>query len=264
MKTIETVIGNGNRFHDVSFLWSPDAHAFERAGTETAARAMGAAFGFSLVKFISPTVTQGELRIEFEEALTSRPPRPLATDLIRFVLSVSQDIEDFAARRDFVREFTQWISEGRGGALAEWQHREEDAFKVFDDRKLRNHIQESFDGPVIVVERSPPTAEAVMSLLSKGSGVAIGAYMGFHAAADVAPLYLYAAVPGGILLCCTAAGIAEAIQMGLRERIYKWLRAPSREAHPDHQGSVAHDVLDQPHQSVRQQAILPWHHRRGR
>jgi hypothetical protein len=85
-------------------------------------------------------------------------------------------------------------------------------------------------------------------LLSKGSGVALGAYLGFHAAAD-APLFLYAAVPGGMLVCCTVAGVAEALQLGLRERILSWLAGSTRRE--EKQPSEAQTLWSQISQSTR-------------
>jgi hypothetical protein len=244
-KMIDTVIGDGNRFHDVSFLWLSKQDDQLLNISEQTMRRMGSSLGFTHEAFVDVSVGEQQLRHIFADTLTARPPKPTTADRIGLIVELAKTLDEFSARRRFVVEFTRWASEGRLGELTEWQQREDSDLKRFDVQSLRRHIDAAFDEPTIIVERSPPSAETVMSLLSKGSGVAIGAYLGFLTAGD-SPLYLYAAVPGGMILCCTAAGIAEALQLGLRERIFQWLtrstRAPERHA-PLREAPLLRDIL---------------------
>ncbi|HEY2620022.1 MAG TPA: hypothetical protein VGI78_21950, partial [Acetobacteraceae bacterium] len=194
---------------------------------EQTIRRMGSALGFTCESFINVTAGEQELRRAFVDTLSARPPRPTTADALRLITELSKALDEFSARRRFVVEFTRWASEGRLDALTKWQQHEETDLRQFSAYALREHVLAAFDHPAIIVERSPPTAETVMSLLSKGSGVAIGAYLGFHTVGD-SPLFLYAAVPGGMLLCCTAAGIAEGLQFGLRERVFSWLSGSAK------------------------------------
>jgi hypothetical protein len=104
-----------------------------------------------------------------------------------------------------------------------------------------------------------------MSLLSKGSGVAIGAYVGFQAAANLTPLYLYATIPGGIFICCTVAGIAEALQFGLRERLFRWLNpssAPDAHLQLPELSSEGREERDDRAAKDRNTHVLPWQRKR--
>ncbi len=253
-KMITTAIGDGNKFHDVCFLWAPRQPDHLPNITEQTIRQMGSALGFTHEAYVDVSAGEPVLRQAFVDTLSARPPRPDASDVIRLIIELSKTVAEFSARRRFVTEFTRWATEGRLGALTEWQRQEDTDLQRFDVGALRQHVLSAFDQPAVIVERSPPTAETVMALLSKGSGVAIDAYLGFQAVGD-SPLFLYAAVPGGMLLCCTAAGIAEALQLGLRERLYLWLTgstAKPEKAVPLNQRSLFRDLLGDRTEVVRQ------------
>ncbi|CEP35285.1 MULTISPECIES: hypothetical protein [unclassified Halomonas] len=75
---------------------------------------------------------------------------------------------------------------------------------------------------VFPFENSPLTAESIGSLLTKAGGCGAGTYIGF-AVAGTTPL-LFIAVPTGMIICGAAAGIAQGLEEGLRERISKFIR----------------------------------------
>lgn len=68
--------------------------------------------------------------------------------------------------------------------------------------------------PVIPFESSPLGPKALSDLATAGGGVgvAVGAYASGH------PILLLA-IPAGIVVCGAAAGIADALRIGLRSRI---------------------------------------------
>lgn len=75
---------------------------------------------------------------------------------------------------------------------------------------------------VFPFENSPLKAESIGSLLTKAGGYGAGAYIGF-AVAGTTPL-LFIAVPAGMIICGAAAGIAQGLEEGLRERISRFIR----------------------------------------
>jgi hypothetical protein len=226
-KVVETVIGTGNKYSDVSFLWAANPQISPGADQEELLQQIGPILGMACRETVAVSEGETVLTQVFLKALLASNPRPLAGDAIRLIIELSRDVQDPAERRLFVKALTHEISRDREDVLSQWQRGEAGQLAGFDPEVLRNHILAAFKSPQIIVERSPPTAETVMSLVSKGSGVAIGAYLGFHTFEN-APLLLYATVPGGMLLCGTAAGVAEALQLGLRERLYRWLAGSSR------------------------------------
>jgi hypothetical protein len=89
-----------------------------------------------------------------------------------------------------------------------------------------------FTERAIVVEESPPSLVDFVSIVTHGSGAAIGAYTGY-AAGQSSPLLLLVTVPFGILICASAMGLAQALERGLRERLYDSLRARRLSRLPD-------------------------------
>jgi hypothetical protein len=221
-KIIETAIGVGNKYNDISFLWAANPSVGPNTDQTELLREIGPLLGMTCKEMVPVSDGEAALREAFIKALLASKPRPLAGDAIRFIIEFSRDIQDPAERRSFVKDFTRQVSRDREDILSQWQRGEEGQIAGFDPDLVRKHILSAFESPQVIIEHSPPTAETIMALLSKGSGVAIGAYLGFHSI-ESAPLLLYATVPGGMLLCGTAAGIAEALQLGLRERLYRWL-----------------------------------------
>jgi hypothetical protein len=67
-------------------------------------------------------------------------------------------------------------------------------------------------------ERSPLDGET-LSAIVQSSGVAIGAALGFIAAAN-SPLLLFVLVPAGMIVCSAAEGVA----IGIRDRLKKLVR----------------------------------------
>lgn len=71
---------------------------------------------------------------------------------------------------------------------------------------------------VVPFETSPLSAQSFASVLGAGGGV--GGAVGYYATGD--PLILVA-VPAGIIICGAAAGVADALRIGLRARILEMM-----------------------------------------
>lgn len=75
---------------------------------------------------------------------------------------------------------------------------------------------------VVPFEESPLSAESIGSIVTKASGTSIGAFMGFVVAGNTPLLFVF--VPAGMILFGAAAGVASALEQGLRERVLKLIR----------------------------------------
>lgn len=76
-------------------------------------------------------------------------------------------------------------------------------------------------GDIVPFESSPLDARSLASIVT-GSGVAAGAAVGFVVGAGVPPLLLIT-VPAGMIICGAAAGIAAALDQGLKARLLRRL-----------------------------------------
>lgn len=96
---------------------------------------------------------------------------------------------------------------------------------IIGDRAVIQFAEEASFARLVPFEQSPIDLESIVSLFTKASstsGVALGAYAGW-AVAGPTPL-LFVSVTGGMLLFGAAAGIASALQEGLRYRFLRWLK----------------------------------------
>lgn len=76
--------------------------------------------------------------------------------------------------------------------------------------------------PVIPFEASPLQLHVLATLVTKASGVAIGAFAGFVA---VGPSpFLLVTVPAGMIICGAAKPVAEALESGLRDKLQRFLK----------------------------------------
>lgn len=75
---------------------------------------------------------------------------------------------------------------------------------------------------VVPFEGSPLSAESVGNLITTASGVGLGAYTGFIVAGG-SPL-VFVLVPAGMIVFGAAAGVARALEEGLRERVLGLIR----------------------------------------
>jgi hypothetical protein len=76
-------------------------------------------------------------------------------------------------------------------------------------------------GKHVIFENSPLSMESIAGLVQKATGVGIGAYVGFLVGGNSFLLLL--TVPAGIVICGSAAGVAQALEADLKERILKML-----------------------------------------
>jgi hypothetical protein len=76
-------------------------------------------------------------------------------------------------------------------------------------------------GDVVPVELSPLGAESLAGVLTKAGGGAVGLVVGV-ASSGGTPLLLLT-VPAGMILCGAAAGIASALEQGLRRALLRKL-----------------------------------------
>lgn len=226
-RSILTTIGSGNRFSDLAFVWFPSS--VESCAQDLEGHvALGTNVGLSLHEFASLANGEAGIRALFAKGILDSPVATSAADAVSAVVQLSQAVDDAVARRTFAAEFSRWVASAQVTAFSEVIRTNDEEARTADRAELQSNLAQALDQPLVVVERSPPTAESVMGLLSRGSGVALGAYLGFAAAQDVSPLLLFASVPGGMLVCGTAAGIADALQRGLRHRVLAWLLNASK------------------------------------
>jgi len=78
----------------------------------------------------------------------------------------------------------------------------------------------------IPFENSPLDLHSLKDLIAKGTGTAIGAYVGF-VALNSHPLVLVV-VPAGIIVCGAAYGVAKALEEGLQYRLLGFMGVPTR------------------------------------
>jgi len=76
--------------------------------------------------------------------------------------------------------------------------------------------------PVVPIEESPLAAGVLVSLVTKASGVAIGAFAGFVAVGP-SPLLLVT-VPAGMIICGAVKPLADALESGLRDKLQDLLK----------------------------------------
>lgn len=65
--------------------------------------------------------------------------------------------------------------------------------------------------------------ESIGNIVLKASGTGMGAFTGFVLAGDTPLLFIL--VPAGMILFGAAAGVARALEEGLRERVLKLIRS---------------------------------------
>jgi hypothetical protein len=81
---------------------------------------------------------------------------------------------------------------------------------------------------LIPFEQSPLNLESLVGLVTKATGVAMGAYAGFVMSGGT-PL-IFVTVPAGMIIFGAAAGVAKALEEGLRERLLNLLRGSGEKA----------------------------------
>jgi hypothetical protein len=80
--------------------------------------------------------------------------------------------------------------------------------------------------PVVPFENSPLGLDSLGALITRSTGVGLGAYAGF-VIAGTSPLLLIT-VPAGMVLFGAASGVANALEQGLRERVLKLVKGRAR------------------------------------
>ncbi len=70
----------------------------------------------------------------------------------------------------------------------------------------------------VVVERSPPVMETLRSLLTHGTNVSIGSYMGYALAGGDIPL-MFITVPAGVIVMGAAIGVSTGLKNGLQRTV---------------------------------------------
>ena len=88
------------------------------------------------------------------------------------------------------------------------------------DSASESIIRYAYTIPVVVVEQSPPSLESLAEILSKKGVVVLGAYVGLAIGRQFAdPLMLLLTIPGSMMLFGATAGVAAALEDGLRTRL---------------------------------------------
>lgn len=79
---------------------------------------------------------------------------------------------------------------------------------------------------IIPFEKSPISPGSLIDIAKSGSGVGIGAALGFYVGVSIAnPLLLFITVPAGMIICCAARGVGEAIEEVAKEVLKERLKA---------------------------------------
>lgn len=82
--------------------------------------------------------------------------------------------------------------------------------------------------PVVPFEYSPLALDSIGSVITKASGVGLGAYAGFTVAGNSPMLFI--TVPAGMIIFGAAAGVANALEQGLRLRLTKLIKGETRKS----------------------------------
>jgi hypothetical protein len=78
----------------------------------------------------------------------------------------------------------------------------------------------------IIIERSPPIAETLMSLVHGATSTSLGILVGVNLAPD--PYLMVVTVPAGIILMGTALGISKGLERGLAKRVERVINPAAR------------------------------------
>ena len=70
---------------------------------------------------------------------------------------------------------------------------------------------------ILPFENSPLTGESLGEIITRASGVGLGAFVGFAVAGESAAVFVL--VPAGMILFGTSAGLARGLEEGIRERV---------------------------------------------
>ncbi len=100
--------------------------------------------------------------------------------------------------------------------------RNEYLFNLVRDSEPFLFAEEMVFGKHVIFEQSPISLESVGNLVRNASGIGIGAYIGLIVGEN-SPMLLVT-VPAGMLICGSAAGVARALEEGLKIRILRLLR----------------------------------------
>jgi hypothetical protein len=110
------------------------------------------------------------------------------------------------------------------------------AVSTFGGPDVAGDFAALFDLPCIVIEQSPPELASLAGLLKQGGGVAVGAFVGLHAASG--PMLLVT-VPAGIIIVGAAAGLGSALEAGLRDLLLKFMQGEGRRSGPASSGGAS-------------------------
>jgi hypothetical protein len=78
----------------------------------------------------------------------------------------------------------------------------------------------------IVIERSPPIAQALSSLLHGATSISLGALVGMNMTDN--PYLMMITIPAGVIVKGTALGVSRGLQQGLQKRVEKLVNPPKR------------------------------------
>ena len=98
-------------------------------------------------------------------------------------------------------------------------------------------IRDVFYEPLVPIERSPLSGSSLGDLIRHGPEQ-VGAVMGAFVAAETEPLLLFITMPGGMIVFGAAAGVAEALHLGLRTKMLGWLGVDDPQAGGDLEGGA--------------------------
>ncbi|HEY2912623.1 MAG TPA: hypothetical protein VGK21_04640 [Candidatus Angelobacter sp.] len=177
----------------------------------------------------------------FETTIAHRSAKSAFTGIVIPRQSISRQL-DLANRESLLEELElvefssidpQFITEAIQASLVEANADYHTLLKTAEELKegrfgrylgMRELAERVSNDKCIPFQESPLDLHSIKDIVAKGTGTAIGAYVGFVAAGSH-PLVLIV-VPAGIIVCGAAFGIAKALEQGLQERLLAFMGVP--------------------------------------
>ena len=124
----------------------------------------------------------------------------------------------------YIRAVVTALAAERESDISNWRSFKESALneKIKNNHYLYELAEYVTMSRILAFENSPLTGESIGNLLTSASGPAAGSYIGFVLAGS-SPL-LFISVPAGMIFCGAAAGVAKALEEGLKTKIIALLR----------------------------------------
>jgi hypothetical protein len=97
---------------------------------------------------------------------------------------------------------------------------------VPDQQRIEQRVAVDLLAQNIVIERSPPVAQALSSFLHGATSVSLGALVGMNMTDS--PYLMMITIPAGVIVMGTALGVSRGLQQGLQKRVEKFVNPPKK------------------------------------